>query len=174
MRTIESVNAKLIINGKEIEVMISSEELKKLTFQKKTGYEQVPDEEPYYYISDDGMVEDGCEYTCSADEPRYNIGNYYSDKTVAENNARADRIMRKLRRFAVEHRKNEINWRNEKQEKYGIQYYNIEYEELEVVETSEVRHPFSIYFDSKEAAELAIDAFHDELIWYFTEYKDSM
>lgn len=31
-----------------------------------------------------------------------------------------------------------------------------------------------IYFDSGEAAQLAIETFHDELIWYFTEYKDSL
>ena len=31
-----------------------------------------------------------------------------------------------------------------------------------------------IYFDTAEAANLAISTFRDELIWYFTEYKDSL
>jgi hypothetical protein len=30
------------------------------------------------------------------------------------------------------------------------------------------------YFDSEQTARLAIDAFYNELIWYFTEYKDSL
>ena len=32
----------------------------------------------------------------------------------------------------------------------------------------------TILFDSEETAQAAIDEFHDELIWYFTEYKDSL
>ena len=31
-----------------------------------------------------------------------------------------------------------------------------------------------IYFDTESAVSLAIETFHDELIWYFTEYKDSL
>ena len=31
-----------------------------------------------------------------------------------------------------------------------------------------------IYFDSVQIAQLAINTFHDELVWYFTEYKDSL
>ena len=32
----------------------------------------------------------------------------------------------------------------------------------------------SVYFDSKENAQLAIDTFYNELIWYFTKYEDSL
>ena len=30
----------------------------------------------------------------------------------------------------------------------------------------------TVYFDSLENAQKAIDAFKDELMWYFTEYRD--
>lgn len=31
-----------------------------------------------------------------------------------------------------------------------------------------------ILFDTADTVKLAIETFHDELIWYFTEYKDSL
>ena len=36
------------------------------------------------------------------------------------------------------------------------------------------KHFGAIHFDSEETANAAMDKFHDELIWYFTEYKDSL
>lgn len=47
------MKAKLIIEGKEIEVEISAEEYKKLqpTEEKKTGYERVPEMNDFYYLA---------------------------------------------------------------------------------------------------------------------------
>ena len=117
------MKAKLIIEGKEIEVEISEEEYKKLqpSEEKKTGYERVAESDIYFYANSRGYVETGCEDYCNVDDEYYESANYYSDKTVAENNARADKLMRQLRRFSVEHRKNEINWRDNTF-KYCIRY----------------------------------------------------
>ena len=53
-------------------------------------------------------------------------------------------------------------------------YYDYDDSELGVSFVFRTRNFGAIYFDSKETANAAIDEFHDELIWYFTEYKDSL
>ena len=169
------MKAKLIIEGKEIEIEISEEEYKKLQppEEKKTGYERVPESDIYFYANTKGDVETACEDCYDVDDEYYESANYYSDKTVAENNARADKLMRQLRRFAVEHRECEVNFNNINTEKYYM-YYDYDDNELGVNFVFRTRNFGAIYFDSKETVNAAIDEFHDELIWYFTEYKDSL
>lgn len=168
-------NAKLIIDGKEIEVQINEEDFKKLTTttNKITGYERVRYGSTYY--TDSCSKVDAFEEDSSFDEELYKLGNYYSDPDVAANNVRADNLMRQLRRFAVENRKNDIDWDDETQYKYFIYYY---YESNEIkiqsVSSGSFRDFGQIYFDMKETAKLAIEKFKDELLWYFTEYRDSL
>lgn len=102
----------------------------------------------------------------------YEVANYYSSFDVAYNNARADKLMRQLRRFAVEHREEELDW-NSMQNKY---YFYFDHDDdIICIESYMSAQDFgAIYFDTDETAQLAIDTFHDELIWYFTEYKDSL
>ena len=166
--------AKLIVEGREFPIEIQDPELQKLLMpQKKTGYERV-DKDQTYYIQDlnEGIVwtSEYCNDDSNAD---YNTANYYSDKSVAKNNARADSLMRKLRRFAVEHRKYEIDWTNGQISKYYICVKNAT-NEIVYNCAYTVQGFNTIYFDTKETVELAINTFHDELVWYFTEYKDSL
>ena len=169
------MKAKLIIEGKEIEIEISEEECKKLQLleEKKTGYERVTEDNVFYFVSDRGDIEIGDDSFGFIDEEYYDVANYYSSETVAENNTRADKLMRQLRRFAVEHRECGINFNDINIEKYYM-YYDYSDDELGVSFVLCTRNFGAIYFDSKETAQAAIDAFHDELIWYFTEYKDSL
>ena len=169
------MKAKLIIEGKEIEVEISEEEYKKLqpSEEKKTGYERVAEYDGFYYESSEATVEDGLEEHTKLDDEYYESANYYSDKTVAENNARADRLMRQLRRFAVEHRECGVNFNDTDTKKFCI-YYNYRDNELEPDFLFSEKAFGTICFDSEEIANAAIDEFRDELIWYFTEYKDSL
>lgn len=169
------MKAKLIIEGKEIEIEISEEEYKKLqsSEEKKTGYERVTESDIYFYTYPSGCVETTCETCYDIDDECYESANYYSDKTVAENNTRADNLMRQLRRFSVEHRKCEVNFNDIHAEKYYI-YYDYSDDELGVSFVLCTKNFGAIYFDSEETARAAIDEFHDELIWYFTEYKDSL
>ena len=57
------MKAKLIIEGKEIEIEISEEEYKKLqpSEEKKTGYERVPESDVYFYAYPSGCIETACE-----------------------------------------------------------------------------------------------------------------
>lgn len=166
------MKAKLIINDVEIEVEVSKEEMQKLkNISKKTGYERVHKGETYYLITSNGITFSSNDVNADTDDTHYKTANYYSSKAVAENNARADELMRKLRRFAVEHREKDIDWGNGNQAKYGIEY-NCNISKLGV-NCSFCVKDLNIYFDSKETAQYAIDFFYKDLIWYFTEYKDS-
>ena len=169
------MKAKLIIEGTEIEVEISEEEYKKLqpSEEKKTGYERVPELDIYFYANSRGYVETCTEDYYSVDNEYYESANYYSDKPVAENNARADKLMRQLRRFAVEHRERGVSFDDINIEKYYI-CYDYASDELEVSSVVFSKNFGAIYFDSIKVAQAAIDEFRDELVWYFTEYEDSL
>ena len=169
------MKAKLIIEDKEIEVEISEEEYKKLQLseEKKTGYERVPKNGHYFYEFGKGDVESDVEDCYDIDNEYYESANYYSSETVAENNARADKLMRQLRRFSVEHRGRGVDFNSTETAKHYI-YYDCIHDELKTVFTFYAKTFGTILFDSEETAQAAIDKFRDELIWYFTEYKDSL
>ena len=85
--------------------------------------------------------------------------------------ARADKLMRQLRRFAVEHRSSTMA-RNECM--YSISYHifdnNVKLSPNKMINC----HYMDIWFDTEDAAWQAINLFYNELIWYFTDYKDSL
>ena len=171
------MKAKLIIEGKEIEIEISEEEYKKLqpSEEKKTGYERVSESDIYFYANSRGYVETCTEDCYDIDNEYYESANYYSDKTVAENNARADKLMRQLRRFAVEHRERGVDFNNTKTEKYYI-YYNYDYNELRTTFMFYAKHFGVIQFDSKETIEttikLTINIAEDKYkFYYYGEYR---
>ena len=166
------MKAKLIIEGKEIEVEISEEGYKKLQLSE-TGYERVPESDIYFYANSRGCVETAPEDCYDIDNEYYESANYYSSATVAKNNARADNLMRQLRRFSVEHRECGVNLNDINTEKYYV-YYDYGNDALGVSLVSRTKNFGAIYFDSEETLNAAVDKFHDELIWYFTEYKDSL
>ena len=169
------MKAKLIIEDREIEIEISEEEYKKLQpiEEKKTGYERVPKNGKYFYEFGKGDVESDIEDCYDIDDEYYASANYYSSETIAENNARADKLMRQLRRFSVEHRGHEVDFNSTETAKHYI-FYDCIHNELDITFTFFARVFGMVYFDSEETAQAAIDEFRDELIWYFTEYKDSL
>lgn len=166
------MKAKLIIEGKEIEIEISEEEYKKLQ-PSETGYERVSKSGDYFHESGKGDVESEIEDCYNIDNEYYESANYYSSKIVAKSNARADKLMRQLRRFSVEHRENGINLNDMNTKKFFVTY-NYENNEILPGYTLQVKAFGTICFDSREATQAAIDEFYDELIWYFTEYKDTL
>lgn len=170
------MKAKLIVEGKEFDIEINDPELQKLIKpEKKTGYEPSKYHWSYFYVNDDGEAKVCIETNELKNQNHYNEANYYSDKTIAENNARADRLMRQLRRFAVFHRNESLDWNNTNDVscKYYI-FYDYADRRLGVDDVSWNRDLFNVYFDSKADADAAVELLHDELIWYFTEYKDSL
>lgn len=169
------MKAKLIVEGKEFDIDILDPELQKLVKPpKKTGYERADKCSHYWFIDADGTLNgyDSDEHD-EVDDVYYEAANYYSDKTVAENNVRADKLMRQLRRYAVEQRKYKIYWTKTPDEKWSI-VYDCPNNRIIPYKHWDVREAFVIYFDTEETAKNAITLYHDELIWYFTEYKDSL
>lgn len=166
------MKATLVVEGKEFPIEINDPELQKLLAPpKKTGYDLVGNGHTYSFVNSYGEVQT-LDHQDQDDMNRFVDANYYSDRTVAENNARADKLMRQLRRFAVEHREKDIDW-SRQDYKYLIRFGHGD--KKLYVDHEIFGHDFGmIPFDSENAAELAIQAFHDELIWYFTQYKDSL
>lgn len=169
--------AKLIVKGKEFDIEILDPELVKMItpVKKKTGYERVECGENYYWgiVDSRGEVVGSTDNRTESDSHIYSIADYYSDKTVAENNARADKLMRQLRRFSAERRDKEMDWANDDKAKYTIEF-DYETKMLDVDYWYGSREFGTIFFETDLDAEQAIETFRDELMWYFTEYKDSL
>ena len=165
------MKAKLIVEGKEFEIEILDPELQKIVKPKHTGYEKT--KEYWTDISGTGGGSKATDFGHYLGQTLYDAANYYSDRDICDNNIRADKLMRQLRRFAVEHRKEKLNWSDYDQHKYTIEF-DVSDGTFSVDYWTSVREFGTLFFDSQETAQLAIDTFRDELIWYFTEYKDSL
>ena len=162
---------KVIIDGIEMEVSVSEEELAKLTEKKnkESGYERVDKGKRYFIAtgigSVDALKDDSTEYDVSY----FENANYYSDRILAGDVARADKLMRQLRRFAAENCE-EIPWDCHKWH-YFIRFAMLTKTIFPDYWIGDKIHGV-IYFDTEENVRKAIDEFKDELLWYFTEYRD--
>lgn len=159
----------ITINGKPVQATVDDAVIREAMGEKKekkTGYEK---DAHYYFQRTDRAVATDADVDYPMDKERYAAGNYYSSEGVAQNNARADNLMRNLRRFAAEHGgcgKPEFathvgSTRND---------WSIACERNSIQPTRSFPSAGSIHFKNKEAANAAIEAFRDELTWYFTEY----
>ena len=166
--------AKLIVEGKEFDIEIQDPKLKELlTPKKKTGYERVGSNCNYWSEDEFDIIQHLCGEEDEVIDQIYENAKYYSSEEVAENNSRADKLMRQLRRFVVEHRTSDFGWSTHSV-KYLI-YYDHYHKRLSFCSGGNGHQVYgSIYFDTSEEARLAIETFKDELIWYFTEYRDSL
>ena len=165
------MQVELKANGKTVQVEMTEEQLKELGLieEQRTGYERVKKGEMYYLVDIYNNIMRVTEYNDQGDKQSYSTGNYYSNKMIAENNARADRLLRQLRQWQAQNDEviSKEDWNNESKKKWFIIYSSGEmYAEYYYI----MRLPNTIYFATKEKAEEAIEAFRDELIWYFTEY----
>ena len=102
------MKVEITANGKSIQTEISEEQLKELGLvedKPKTGYERVDEDESYFV---DDTINDGHEVLGGGtlvNNLYYINGNYYNDKSIVENNARADRLLRRLRQWQASHDK---------------------------------------------------------------------
>ena len=167
------MQVELKVNDKTVQVEISEKQLKELGLieEQPTGYERVKKGDVYYFNITRSETVAEVECNRKIDEGRYDTGNYYSDKTIAENNARADRLLRCLRRWQAANDKaiSISDWKNDNILKYYVDYdcFN---DQPFVTYAIRYRCPNTIYFTSGEKAKEAAEVFRDELLWYFTEY----
>lgn len=160
-------------NGKNIKAEISEEQAKILGLvedKPKTGYESLGTGETYYLVDVDDEITT-MKYDSRLDRDCYDVGNYYSDKTIAENNARADRLQRCLRQWQAQNDRavTKKDWGNSLARKFRIKYNHFD-DKLMMVGEEYFQDVNVIYFSSMEKADEAIEQFKDELLWYFTEY----
>lgn len=167
-------------DGKSVELDLTAEQMTALGLkeEKKTGYERAEKHEVYYTVDVDNEVI--CLSDLYLDGPNsvYRGANYYTSEELAKANARADSLMRQLRRFAAENGgiPSVEDWRDMDNDHlmYLIQYcYSYHAKTRLTVDVSSplYRKTGVVYFNSINAAENALEKFHDELIWYFTEYE---
>lgn len=166
--------AKLVVEGKEFDIEILDPKLQELIApKKKTGYERVDKDKCYCIVNDSSELTFLGECGDEEDNMFYDLANYYESEFVAAQNARADTLMRQLRRFAVEHRTKELNWNDYNQRKFYIGY-DCKRKVFDIECDTDYITSHTVYFDSYESAEDAMHVFTSELKWYFTEYRDSL
>lgn len=171
------MQVELKVNDKSIQAEISEEQLKELGLvedKPKTGYERVDEDEGYFV---DDTINDGHEVLgggALVNNLYYINGNYYNDKSIVENNARADRLLRQLRQWQASHDKaiTLTDWKTNTN-KYKIKYNYVDNCPFVCIERN-LRDPNIVYFSSNKKAEDAIEQFADELIWYFVEYQQRL
>lgn len=182
------MQVELKANGKTVQVEITEEQLKETVLfeqlkrlglieeRSRTGYERVKKGEMYYVVDTEyNSMSKNTEFNDQRDEQCYNTGNYYNDKVIAENNARADRLLRQLRQWQAQNDKaiSISDWKNDKINKYCIAY-NYSLNELITGMEWRLRRPNAIYFSTFQKTEEAIEVFRDELLWYFTKYQQRL
>ena len=176
------MQVELKVNDKSVQAEISEEQLKKMGLfeqlkelglvedKPKTGYERVEKGSTYFYNYSSDDTDNDIDKKDMVDQEYYNNANYYSDKMIAENNARADRLLRQLRRWQAANDRaiSAKAWKDG-----PFCFYNIRYNywlDTPYVNMDGDRGLNNVYFTSEEKAKEAIKVFEDELLWYFTEY----
>ena len=181
------MQVELKVNDKSVQAEISEEQLKELGLfeqlkklgliedKPRTGYERVEKGEMYYLVDIYNNIMRVTEDNDQGDEQCYNTGNYYNDKVIAENNARADRLQRCLRQWQAANDKviSISDWKNDEINKYFITY-NYRSSLFEIGRSSQRREPNIIYFTTKGKVTEAIKNFRNELEWYFSEYQQRL
>ena len=173
----DKMKVELKVNDKSVRVEMTEEQLKELGLieEQRTGYERVKKGEMYYLVDIYNNIMRVTEDNDQGDKQCYSTGNYYSDKMIAENNARADRLLRQLRRWQAQNDEpiSVSDWKNDNISKYYVDY-DCFHELFFVTYAVRRRSLNNIYFTSDEKAKEAIEVFRDELLWYFTEYQQRL
>ncbi len=160
-------------NGKPIEFELTEEQVEvlKQREKKKTGWERAKERESYW-VCDGDTVFDNEEENLSCDDEVFDCANYFSNKTLAQNIARAQTLKRKLWRRSAELCE-KMNLRDSETQKYCITY-DVDNNVLYVSPAWNFNDFGQVYFDTKEHAEQVIEEFKDELLWYFTKFESRM
>lgn len=167
------MKATLTFDGKTLEVEIAEDEARKIFEEpKKTGWEKVKPGQYYCYISGGGLVAAEKEERDESDDLYYDNGNYFADRDLANEQARAIKLWLRIKRWAAEHCE-PVDWEG-RSDKYSF-YWDYVAKRVCVSGVLFVcRTAFTVYFDTPDHAEQCIEEFRDELLWYFTECSDRM
>ena len=119
--------------------------------------------EIYYSIAEDGNIVGSVENDTIYDENCWKFGNYYNTKEEAEFARQKRLVYQELKKYALEHNTEEIDWENYLQIKYFI-YCNTKSNDLCVMDVSEIKIAGQVYFTSEKIAENAIKKIGEDRI----------
>ena len=158
--------------GKQVTFDVPDEALDKLIEEpKKTGWEK-PEVggQRYWYVDHQGQAQPSCWSNEPIDHRRYSIGNCFTSKELAENIARYTSLDRRIRRRIAEVCE-PIDFDGKKNRYYF--YFHYADNKFHVNSFCKTQHVMW-WCDTEEHAEQITNEFREELMWYFTEFKDRM
>lgn len=170
----------LEVNGKELNIPIelTDTQIRQIYLAaesktKLTGWDEPKNGGVYFYEDALGRVQSMLANESSEMQLNilYNSSNCFSSEKVADDIARCDSLIRKIRRRAILSRKNALNF--EQNGGYVISY-NYKDNCLECGVTGSWKSLGDIVFETEEEAMKVIAEYADELIWYFTKMRDRL
>ena len=144
--------------------VLNAEENRETNTEIKTGWERGELKQTYYTTDGESQPET----YHPEDTERYENADYFSSSALAADVARAQKIWRKLLRWQAENDA-PVDWEND-----AIRHYYIYYGHNETFYVGGLyfwQDAFNVYFSTEEKAQQAIETFHDDLLWLFTEFK---
>ena len=133
----------------------------------KTGWEHLELMQRYYMTNGESQPET----YHPEDTKRYENADYFGSSALAADIARAQTIWRKLMRWQAENDSMEDVPFGRENNRYVILYENTFGVTFGVKDKLEANEAFSIYFLSENSVCKAVETFHDDLLWLFTEFK---
>jgi hypothetical protein len=159
------MKVQITANGQTIDAELTAEQGEKLGLtNKKTGWERERDGK-YFAIYTTGNIIDLVDDSV-ADRQRYEYGNYFTDKALAEKMLKRIGLMLRMQRWADEHN-GKIDWNDVDSLKFQISY-NCYDKRLFITLHRFNKYFGQIYFSTRELAEQAIEIFGDEIIKSYT------
>lgn len=159
--------------GRQVTFDVPDEALDKLIEEpKKTGWEN-PEVggQRYWYVDHQGQAQPSCWSNEPIDHRRYSIGNCFTSKELAENIARYQSLDLRIRRRITEICE-PVDWNTHNSAKWTIIYDHPH--KMLYVDCYYNQHFGQWNCDTREHAKQIIEEFKDDLLWYFTEFKDRM
>ena len=173
-------NLQIFIQGQEINIPIEldADQMNEIALALNsnnhiTGWEQPEDGAPCYYIDALCRVQRviSNEHSKNQIDLLYSEANCYLSENVASAIARAERLIRKLRRESIQRRKHQNDLSNEGGYTISYNYIN---NCLELGVTGNWLSVGEIVFDSEESAREVMNIYAEELTWYFTQRKETI
>lgn len=125
--------------------------------------------EKYYYLYSYGKIEEDTWDNANADRIRYEIGNCFKTREESKFAIERLKVIADLKRFALEHNGEEIDWRKNEQTKYCLCFEH-DVNRVGINSFYIVQHSSEqIYFTSETTAQQAIKEIGEERIkkYYF-------
>lgn len=124
--------------------------------------------EQYWFVDTDGMVNSYVWNNSSFCNDMFAFNNCHPTEEETEVAAKKKRVIAKMEIFAEEHNECEIDWRNDNQPKYTVNY-DYSYPNLRTCKIYHTLDLGAVYFTSEEVAQACINELGDEIIAAFVE-----